>query len=59
PLALPIQPSLPIKVLRGPLQSVWVVDEGDFLSTSVTTPSTRGKVYRVESGSIGTVNTLQ
>ncbi|HUS33142.1 MAG TPA: hypothetical protein VMZ53_31790 [Kofleriaceae bacterium] len=56
PLPLSISPSYPVKVLRGPQQSIWVVDEGDFLSTSVTTPSTRGKVFRVESRAIGVVN---
>jgi hypothetical protein len=46
-------------VLRGPQDSIWVVDEGDFLSTSVTQPSTRGKVYRVEARAIGVVNLLE
>jgi hypothetical protein len=53
-----ITPSFPIKVTRGPGQSIWVIDEGDFLSTSVTQPSTRGKVYRIESRALGVVNLL-
>lgn len=40
------RPSLPVKVVRGPTGSLWVVDEGDFLSSS--TSSTRGKVTRLE-----------
>lgn len=59
PLTLGIQPSFPVKVIRGPQESIWVVDEGDFLSTSLTTPSTRGKVYRVESRAIGIVNLME
>ncbi len=54
-----ISPSFPIKVTRGPGQSIWVIDEGDFLSTSITQPSTRGKVYRVESHALGVVNLLE
>ena len=59
PLLLPITPSFPIKVVRGPTESIWVMDAGDFLSTSLSTPSTRGKVFRVESGSLGVVILLQ
>jgi hypothetical protein len=54
-----INPSFPVKVVKGPAQSIWVIDSGDFLSTSITQPSTRGKVYRVESVSTGTFSTLQ
>lgn len=39
-------PSLPIKVVRGPADSVWVVDQGDFLSSSSGQFSTRGKILR-------------
>jgi hypothetical protein len=59
PMLLNVQPAYPVKVTRGPSQSIWVIDEGDYLSQSIATPSTRGKVYRVESQSIGTVNLLQ
>jgi hypothetical protein len=59
PLTLGIAPSFPVKVIRGPQESIWVVDEGDYLSTSLTTPSTRGKVYRVESRAIGIVNLME
>jgi hypothetical protein len=58
-LTLGIQPAYPVKVINGPGDSIWVVDEGDFLSTSVTAASTRGKVYRVEAEGLGIVNTLQ
>jgi hypothetical protein len=42
------RPSFPVKVVRGPANSVWVVDEGDFLSTTVAAPSSRGKVLRFD-----------
>jgi hypothetical protein len=45
--------------VRGPQESVWVIDEGDFLSTSITQASTRGKVYRLEIQSLGTINLLE
>ena len=54
-----ISPALPIKVVRGPTESLWVIDEGDFLSTSIGLPSTRGRVYRIESVTINTVNVVQ
>ena len=59
PLILPIQPSFPIKVVRGPTESIWVIDEGDYLSTSITQASTRGKVFRVESRALSVVNLLE
>ncbi|MDB4964048.1 MAG: hypothetical protein JWP01_4047 [Myxococcales bacterium] len=59
PLVLPLQPAFPVKVVRGPTQSIWVIDEGDFLSTSISQPSTRGKVFRVEPQALGQVNILQ
>ncbi len=58
-LTLPITPSFPIKVVRGPTESIWVIDEGDFLSTSVTQSSTRGRVFRVEPQALGTVNKIE
>jgi hypothetical protein len=39
-------PSIPVRVLRGPRDSIWVVDEGDYLSTSSTAASTRGNLFR-------------
>jgi hypothetical protein len=51
-------PVFPVKVVAGPTNSIWVLDEGDFLSTSIGVPSTRGQVYRVESTSLLTVNVL-
>jgi hypothetical protein len=59
PLLINVQPAYPVKVTRGPGQSIWVIDEGDYLSTSISLPSTRGKVYRIESQSIGAINLLQ
>jgi hypothetical protein len=54
-----IAPALPIKVLRGPLNSYWVVDEGDFLSSSISQASTRGKIYRIESHALNIINLLE
>jgi hypothetical protein len=59
PLTLPINPAFPVKVVRGPTDSIWVLDNGDFLSTSFNQPSTRGKVFRVESINLGAINLLQ
>jgi hypothetical protein len=54
-----IQPAFPVKVIRGPTQSMWIIDEGDFLSTSISQPSTRGKVFRVEGRAINVINLLE
>jgi hypothetical protein len=54
-----INATFPVQVLRGPQGSIWVVDEGDFLSQSNTTASTRGRVFRIEGIALGTINTLQ
>lgn len=51
--------TVPVKVVRGPQQSIWVIDEGDFISESVNQASTRGKVYRIESSSLSVVNLMQ
>ncbi len=71
PFTLPVGPSLPVKIVkqpRGPGDAtrdvgfgdpVWVIDEGDFISTSITTASTLGKVFRVETQAPTVVNTLQ
>jgi hypothetical protein len=58
-MTVPIAPSYPVRAVRGPGQSLWIVDEGDYLSTSLSLPSTRGKVFRVEAASLNTVNVLQ
>jgi hypothetical protein len=50
---------LPVAVVRGPTQSIWVIDEGDFLSTSSSVASTRGKVFRVESTALTLINVLE
>lgn len=39
----------PIKVVRGPTDSIWVVDDGDFIGNGITDVTTRGLVFRVES----------
>jgi hypothetical protein len=59
PLILEITPSYPVRTVRGPTNSIWVVDDGDFLSTDVTVASTEGKVFRVEPINLELVNTLQ
>lgn len=59
PLPLRASAVLPVRVVKGPQQSIWIVDEGDFLSDSSLVPSTRGKVFRIESGSINTVSIMQ
>ena len=48
---------MPLRVRRGPLESIWVVDAGDFLSQNVA--STRGSVWRVESVDPLIVTTIQ
>jgi hypothetical protein len=53
------QPSFPVRVVRGPSDSIWVVDEGDFLSSSPQQASTRGKVLRVHPASLGVVSVLR
>jgi hypothetical protein len=58
PLTLPsIDPAFPVKVVRGPTDSIWVLDNGDFLSNSFD-PSTRGKVFRLESTQLNVINLL-
>jgi hypothetical protein len=54
-----INPAFPVKVVRGPTESIWILDEGDFLSTSITQASTRGKVFRLESTNLSTISLLQ
>ena len=59
PLLLGITPAFPVKVVRGPQNSIWVMDDGDFLSTNVTVPSTQGKVFRIEPVALGVISTMQ
>lgn len=59
PLLVATGAAYPVKVTRGPGESIWIMDDGDFLSTSVSVASTRGKVFRVESGALTVLNTLE
>ena len=59
PQILGIAPAYPVKVTRGPGESIWVIDDGDYLSTSIDIASTAGKVFRIESASIAIINTLE
>lgn len=54
-----LRPAYPVRVVSGPTESIWIVDQGDYLSTSVTEPSTRGKVYRIEGQALGKLSVLQ
>jgi hypothetical protein len=45
--------------MRGPQFSAWIIDEGDFLSTSVAQASTRGKVFRLDTRSLVLTSTLE
>lgn len=59
PLLVSTGAAYPVKVTRGPGESIWIMDAGDYLSTSVSVASTRGKVFRVESGALTVLNTLE
>jgi hypothetical protein len=39
----------PVKVVRGPSESIWVIDDGDVLGSGFGDISTRGQVFRIES----------
>jgi hypothetical protein len=39
----------PVKVVRGPTESIWVIDDGDFIGNGITDVTTRGRVFRIES----------
>lgn len=58
-ISIPVNASMPVRVVRGPTQSIWVVDQGDFLSTSISLASTRGKVFRIEPGALNLINILE
>ncbi|HEX3763889.1 MAG TPA: hypothetical protein VHW23_34575, partial [Kofleriaceae bacterium] len=49
----------PIKIVRGPSDSIWVIDDGDFLSNNILDVSTRGRVFRVESSNTGNINVME
>jgi hypothetical protein len=57
PRALPSRATFPTRVVRGPLQTAWVVDQGDFLSSSSTAASTRGSVFVYDA--LRVINVLQ
>ena len=59
PLSLSINPAFPVRVVRGPTESIWVIDDGDFLSTDISVPSTRGKVFRIEPQNLNVVNLVE
>lgn len=59
PLLVTTGAAYPVKVTRGPGQSIWIMDEGDYLSTSISVASTRGKVFRIESSALTVLNTLE
>jgi hypothetical protein len=59
PYSLPLVGQVfPTRVVRGPSESIWVIDAGDFLSSSIGDSSTRGRVFRIEPQD-SVVNTLQ
>jgi hypothetical protein len=50
PVTLPLPGRVsPVKVVRGPSESIWVIDDGDVLALGFNDVSTRGQVYRIES----------
>lgn len=60
PSGLPLVSTVsPVRVVRGPTDSIWVIDDGDFLTTGFNDSPTRGKVYRVESTDTGVFNIMQ
>lgn len=54
-----LAPALPVKLVRGPSDSLWVMDDGDVLATAIGQQATRGQVYRVSISSIGVLNLLR
>jgi hypothetical protein len=59
PVLIQTGAAFPVKVVRGPEESIWIMDDGDYLSTSISIASTRGKVFRVESQALAIVNLLE
>ncbi|MCA9680236.1 MAG: hypothetical protein H6709_15870 [Kofleriaceae bacterium] len=54
-----IAPVFPVRVVRGPENSVWVIDEGDNIPQQVGGTNTRGQVFRFEPGYLGKINVVQ
>jgi hypothetical protein len=51
---------LPVRVVKGPEDSIWVIDEGDDVPDELDTiTSTRGQVFRLEPTVVQTVNVVQ
>ena len=48
-----------MRVVRGPENSVWVIDEGDNIPQQVGGTNTRGQVFRFEPGYLGKINVVQ
>lgn len=49
----------PVQVVRGPEQSIWVIDQGDNVPDASSSLSTRGQVFRLESSNINAINVVQ
>lgn len=49
----------PVNVVRGPEQSIWVIDEGDNVPDASSSLSTRGQVFRIEPSNLNIVNVVQ
>ncbi|HET7501544.1 MAG TPA: hypothetical protein VFK02_11090 [Kofleriaceae bacterium] len=54
-----VNPAFPVKVVAGPTNSIFVLDDGDFLATQLGQSSLRGQVYRIESINLGQVSVLR
>lgn len=58
-VSLPVAAAFPVKLVHGPSESIWLLDDGDSLSVTLGVPSTAGQVYRIESTNINIINLLQ
>jgi hypothetical protein len=45
PVVMPSRATIPTRVVRGPVNTIWVIDQGDFLSTTPGISSTLGSVF--------------
>ncbi|HEU4734586.1 MAG TPA: hypothetical protein VFT22_42135 [Kofleriaceae bacterium] len=52
-------PSFPVKVVEGPTNSIFVIDDGDLLATQLGASSLRGQVIRIESSNLGQLSFLR